>query len=277
MDRGDLALVSVVVPEAVGLEGENFREAAVAAYDLMLRTVHGLAAHHPVRLWNFIPALLEPLAGYPHRYMAFNAGRFEAYRQWYDSEHLFPATIATASGTGTFGRNLVLHCLGSQAPGVPVENPRQIPAYLYSDRFGPRPPCFARATRLALVPGEPPWLLVGGTASVRGEDSVHCNDRCAQARETFENLSALLRAALEGLTGRDLGEVSREELLKRFTSLRVYFPEAAARDEVEVTVRAHFPHLETIEMVHSDLCRPELLLEIEGVADLSEDLSGGGP
>ena len=31
---------------------------------------------------------------------------------------------------------------------MPVENPRQIPAFRYSKRYGPIPPCFARATRI---------------------------------------------------------------------------------------------------------------------------------
>ena len=86
-------------------------------------------------------------------------------------------------------------------PGKPVENPRQRAAYRYSGKYGPLPPCFARAT---LVPGTRAaerTLLIGGTASVCGEASVHAGDLVAQTAETFRNLDALIRAA--GGTGID--------------------------------------------------------------------------
>src|SRR5439155_23835599 len=101
-------------------------------------------------------------------------------------------------------------------PGVAVNNPRQVAPYHYSQRFGPLPPCFARATRLAHPPG---LLLVGGTASVRGEDSVHADDLGNQMGESLLNLAALIGAATgqRKLAPQHLGPL-RE--------LRVYYPNA---------------------------------------------------
>ena len=80
--------------------------------------------------------------------MVFNGGRFAACEHWHGSPNDFDHTLASASGVGVLGRALAIHCLAADDAGEPVENPRQVPAYKYSRRYGPRPPCFARATRL---------------------------------------------------------------------------------------------------------------------------------
>ena len=41
-----------------------------------------------------------------------------------------------------------------------MENPRQTPSYRYSERYGPSPPCFARATLAALSPDDEEYLTV---------------------------------------------------------------------------------------------------------------------
>ena len=46
-------------------------------------------------------------------------------------------------------RDLMIDALSAASPGIAVENPRQIPSYRYARRYGPRPPCFARATLLS--------------------------------------------------------------------------------------------------------------------------------
>ena len=71
----------------------------------------------------------------------------------------------------------------------PLENPRQVPAYRYSRRYGLRPPCFARATKFEST------LFIGGTASIIGEDSRHAAAIVAQTEETLSNLRALIAAA----------------------------------------------------------------------------------
>jgi enamine deaminase RidA (YjgF/YER057c/UK114 family) len=136
-----------------------------------------------------------------------------------------------------------------------VENPRQVPAYKYSRRYGPRPPCFARATVLA---GKSPRLLVGGTASVRGEASVHVGDLAAQFQETLENMTALLRAAPGAAA--DAG-------LDQFSDVRVYYVRPTDLPPLKKMCDEAFSKAE-LEYIRADLCRQDLLVEIEGVARL---------
>ena len=78
--------------------------------------------------------------------MVFNAGRFEALSDWFGGPGRLPDSLPAASAVGHDGDDFAVHCLLLSRPGVAVENPRQVPAFRYSARYGPRPPCFARAT-----------------------------------------------------------------------------------------------------------------------------------
>ena len=120
------------------------------------------------------------------RYMVFNAGRHDAYSDQ-------RGALGTASAVGIKGSDLSIHCLALEEPGTPVENPRQTPAWQYSARYGPLPPCFSRATIVDLAGRR--TLLIGGTASVVGEDSRHAGQFDAQVEETLLNLEALIRTA----------------------------------------------------------------------------------
>lgn len=252
-------LVSVRVRGALALGAEAFEQAVTRAYLALAGRLGKSQARHPVRLWNFIPGILVPLADLPHRYMVFNTGRLEGYRRWLCSGSGFWQAIPTATGVGHDGEDFVLHGLAAQHPGVPIENPRQRPAYRYSKRYGPRPPCFARATRLEQTPSGRPWLLVGGTASVVGEQTVHGDDLDRQIDETLRNLSALVRAADPSTPG--------EPPLHRFRQLRVYHPEVGEGEQILDRLGRHFPAVEQIERQPATLCRPDLRVEIEGLVE----------
>lgn len=255
---GFVSLVSVRVPDAVTLADGPFQQVVHEAYLDVLGQVATLATPHPVRFWNHIPYLHAPMAGGLDRYMVFNAGRFDAMNRWFGSVEAVHRGVATATGVGHGGSDLVIHCLACAAAGRSIENPRQVPAYRYSRRYGPVPPCFARATlaRLSALGGQA--ILVGGTASVRGEQSVHGDNLAHQLAETYVNMEALVQC------GAQPGMVANG--LASFVHVRAYYQRGTDRPGVERSVRGTFPGAQGIEFVQADLCRQELLVEIEGVA-----------
>lgn len=259
-------LASVVCRDAVGLDEQTFARRTVEAYRLLAGQLRRGGSCHLVRVWNFIPQILAPLGKLPQRYMVFNAGRFSAYEDWYRGRRSFDRRVATASGVGHCRSDLWIHGLAAAAPGIPVENPRQIPSYRYSSRYGPMPPCFSRATRVIVDPTSCPWLLVGGTASVRGEETVCRGDLAGQAEETFRNLAAVVAAGLHGHA--TTAHARPSDLLARYRYLRVYFVRSEDEEAISRLVGARFVNAE-IELVRADLCREDLLIEVEGVAELS--------
>jgi hypothetical protein len=243
-------------------------EARVAeAYGSIAAALRRSPARRPVRLWNFIPAITAPAGDGRDRYMAFNAGRYRAFAEWYGGAQAFDRHVATASGVGHDGADLVIHCLAARDPGIAVENPRQVAPHRYSERYGPLPPCFARATVL----NGHGLVLVGGTASIQGEESVHAASLPLQLDETLTNLASVVAAAhaKAGAGGGGAAAGDRARRLALYRELRVYYPRREHAGMIEHAVRAAFAPSCRIEMVRADLCRAELLVEIEGVARLT--------
>lgn len=236
------------------MDGDSLEQSACEAYQGLLNQLG--AQWHPVRIWNCVPEIVGDAGGGLNRYMRFNAGRHRALGNWLGSVEAFECALPAASAVGTDGEELTIHILACPRRGFPVHNPRQRPPHRYSPRFGPKPPCFARGT-LVEQPGLGPVLLVGGTASVRGEDSVHLDDLPSQIDETVQNLAALVCAGWPA---------DEPRALDYYRELRVYHPRAQDQATLQSVLPGRFPQVRAIEFVLADLCRPELLVEIEGLA-----------
>jgi len=192
------------------------------------------------------------------RYMVFNAGRYDAFSEASAAGRGFARSLATASAVGVGGADLVVYCLASSSPGTPVENPRQKSSWLYSSRFGPLPPCFSRATLTTI--GGHSRILIGGTASIVGEESRHQVDTAAQLDETLQNLASVVAAA------RGTSEATWRAL-ERLVDVRVYLTRDESAGLIRREIGERCPRADRVELVHARLCRPDLLLEIEAGAE----------
>lgn len=254
---GSLVLLTTTVSNAGGLDADALREAVTQTYVAIgaaLKSVQSKA----IRLWNYLPDPGCLMAPDLDRYMVFNAGRRDGYRAWFSDTCSFETSLATASAVGIDGDDLVVQCLASSTDGRAVENPRQKSAWQYSTRYGPTPPSFSRAT-IASV-GDRRLLLIGGTASVVGEDSMHIGDLPAQLDETLHNLATVVAAA------RGHSESSSVSLA-RLTDVRVYLSREQDARTVHAALKSRWRQAR-MEMAVARLCRQELLVEIEGVAEI---------
>ena len=246
-------LIGLSVPGARALDGTELERSTTQAYDALANRLRHDTSWHAVRIWNFVPGILLPAGEGLDRYMRFNAGRYRAFCRWFGGAERFDRLLPVASAVGHAGDDLVIHALCCRSKGVTIENPRQHAPHSYSRRFGPLPPCFARATLLD-ADGEK-LLLVGGTASVRGEDTVHVGDLTAQLAETFDNLAAVAHRAYRV-----------DEPLDSYRALRAYYVRGQDLPRIKAAVLERFPRLHCVQFVQADLCRADLLVEIEGLA-----------
>lgn len=254
----DLTLLTTTLDDATCLPADTLRRRVAETYTHLAAAL-AITGCHPIRYWNFIPSIGEVMEPGLDRYMVFNAGRYEALvasSAAPDSAR----SLATASAVGSAGTALVVYCLASSDPGTPVENPRQTSPWLYSARYGPLPPWFSRATR-ATINGTP-RLLIGGTASIVGEDSRHARDTAGQLGETLENLAALVAVATPALP-------AHASALDRLVDVRAYVTKGDNAPLVRRELERRCPRAARLEVVRANLCRPELLLEIEAVAEIS--------
>ncbi|WP_026278728.1 MULTISPECIES: hypothetical protein [unclassified Thioalkalivibrio] len=226
---------------------QPLRDQTQQAYDQLLRACRERGFEHPARIWNYFSDIHGDEQD-RERYQAFCVGRAEALEALEVPLGSMPA--ATAIGTRKSG--LFVYLIATRSPAQAIENPRQVSAYHYPKRYSPKSPTFARATLLQAEQG--PMLMVSGTASIVGHESRHAEDVVAQARETVRNLHALHDAA-----GRELPGPAW---------LRVYLRHPEDRAAVAAVIAEQYKAMNpgpVVQWVRGDICRPELLLEIEGV------------
>jgi len=203
---------------------------------------------HVLRLWNYLDAI-NLGDGDDERYRRFCDGRARGMNAHVPTR--YPA--ATAIGRHDGVRTLQVYGLAARHPGAPVENPRQVSAWRYPRQYGPTAPTFARGMRSGVD-----QLLISGTAAVVGHASRHAGDLDAQLHETLANLDSLLQHA--GTSNPALGAHS---LLKAYVR-----HEADARHVAEV-LHERLPGLGGLLLLGGDICRGELLVEVDGVHQLA--------
>ena len=205
---------------------------------------------HLLRIWNYFDAITLG-EGDSERYRQFCVGRVQGLGD-VDTRTL-PA--ATAIGSRDGRRVLQVYWLAAREPGLPLENPRQVSAYRYPREYGPQSPTFARA----LLPPSPRVpLLLSGTASIVGHASQHADSLRAQLDETLTNLDSLLGAARERAP-------TLSPHLDGTSRLKVYVRDATDADAVAAQLEARLGTRVPWLMLHADVCRRELLVEIDGM------------
>ena len=213
----------------------------------------GLAGLNPCRFWNFIPGI-NHVVGELDSYKLFCLGRSEALAPW--SEGHDNTRLPAASAVGTPDNHLTIVMLCTAEPMVPIENPLQIPAYRYPHRYGPRAPSFARAS---LIGSDTLELYVSGTASIRQSESMHEGDPTAQLALACDNIDLVVHAGTRAVAQ------TRENTLRHAAqSVRMYVRNPGDWNAIGDLARQRLtPESGLLNVVQADICRPELLLEVE--------------
>lgn len=204
-----------------------------------------------IRIWHYLPDIHLEERGL-ERYKRFSLGRHEAFVA---KGRAINTDAPAASAVGKRSGNTVICFLAAPRPGIPIENPRQVSAYSYPAQYGPRGPTFSRAL-LASWDGLQ-QLYISGTAAIFGHLSQHEGDVGAQTDETIINLRSVMdEAHAHGLIDVRQGA----ELL-----FKVYLRQPEFRAITQARLREAFGPGPSIIYLQADICRRELLVEIEVV------------
>lgn len=225
-------------------------EAAETIYRRLIRTLGESTFGYPLRLWNYFPAIN---LGHDdrERYRRFCVGRGKAL----EAAGLDDAQMCAATAIGNNQEVMQLVALVGIAPGISIENPRQVSAWNYPRRYGPRQPAFARATAIDLHDGRA-GLLISGTASVIGHATAHPGDALAQADEAASNLDALLAHAAGVMNRPGLARFGGDSLARVYVRHPEHWP------AIETRLRRRWPAIRLCGL-RGDICRSDLLVEIE--------------
>jgi len=246
------------------------RRAFDAMNDVLQR--EGMDLSHVVRQWSYIEGLLDlsaARAGVRQRYQAFNECRASCYGQV-----AFTSGYPAATGIGTRAGGVVLACVALRHDHdtyvMPLSSPLQTDAHGYSQGVlvgdpssaatSKAPPLFERAK--LIVQGNAGTIYISGTAAIRGQDTIPADDVRAQTVTTFKNIDALI--SLDNLSAHG---VEAGPSAPQLAQLRVYVKRARDLPMVRDLCVDHYGDLPS-SFVIADICRHELLVEIEGTAQV---------
>lgn len=228
-------------------------ELETAAADLYRRLFAVTQGFHLQRIWNYIPDINAVPAGLEN-YRRFCRGRSLAFEKHFGRD--FEQRLPAASGVGALRGPLALAFLAGTTAPRHFENPQQIPAFHYPPEYGPRAPSFSRATVVAEAT-RGTQLYISGTAAIRGHATVAPHDLERQVACTVENLNLIGTAAG---AGRMMGgpDWSRQ--------FKVYLRHAADLEPAQAQLqRVLLQREDRVSYLQADLCRADLLVEIEAV------------
>jgi enamine deaminase RidA (YjgF/YER057c/UK114 family) len=221
-----------------------------------------------IRTWLYL-GNITGTEGSTSRYLELNRARADFYRNLKFGADLVPPewnkTVFPAStGIGVCGNDVAIGCIALRAnrSGIalfPLENPLQTSAYDYAHQYGKEKPKFVRA--MAVATGKLVTTFISGTASITASESRHGNSVEQQTQQSLDNIEALI--ASDNFQRHGLGGVGAT--LDDLAAARVYVKRPAEYDVVRAICRARLGALPVIYVV-ADICRPELLVEVEGIA-----------
>jgi enamine deaminase RidA (YjgF/YER057c/UK114 family) len=239
----------------------------------------GVSYDRVVRTWLYLGDILGP-EGDTQRYKELNRARTDYYKRFHfgaspavgghhfngpemnspGSKEIYPAS----TGIGSRGDGLLVGCVALQTTGMPIElisleNPNQISAFDYAKKYSEKSPKFARA--MAVVLGSEALVYISGTASITASESRHKGDVAAQTTQTLDNIEALISRENFSAHGRPQLGATLADLLEA----RVYIKRADDYELVRAVCEKRMAGVPII-YVEADICREELLVEIEAVA-----------
>ena len=241
------------------------RSAAEAAFEQMkaILDAEGMSFNNLVRQWNYIGNILEEKNGLQN-YQIFNEVRSEYYRK-YRTVHGYPAATGIGMKLGGVTIDFCAVMTNEKVMVKPIENPNQINAYEYGQQVlkggsgkgksVKHPPKFERA--LFLKENFKSTLLISGTASIIGQDTIGIDDVEKQTRITIENINKLTEQRRNGQN-----IVNTDTEWGKYILLRVYIKNQSDFSKVKMICAEQFPFVPAI-FIESDICRDNLLVEIE--------------
>jgi len=226
-------------------------------------SVEKMYIHDIVRQWNYIGSITEMEDGIQN-YQAFNNARARFYAKVNWDTFGYPA----ATGIGTTGRGIMVNLIAVSAKPnstiVGIDNPLQIAAHHYSlsmlvgskEKHTLATPKFERAK--VIQKDSRIFCFISGTAAIRGEQSMQEMNAAMQTKQTIENIIYLV--STENLRRQG---VSNDSTL-RMAGIRVYIKNKEDFEMVKEEVDKVWFGVPTL-YVQADVCRRELLVEIEGL------------
>ena len=223
-----------------------------------------------VRQWNYVENILsvqDEKGHYTQHYQILND-----VRSVYYAEASFKNGFPAATGIGMNAGGIILEVFAvtviKEVEIHPLKNPLQIDAYNYSEEVlvgdatagqqKKTTPKFERAKCVGINGAT--TIFISGTASIHNELTVGIDDPVKQTETTIENISGLI--SVDNLQTKGINSAGNET---EYQFMRVYIKKMDYLNSVKEICSIRFPKI-PVHYLIADVCRDNLLVEIEGVA-----------
>jgi len=257
---------------------DNIRQNIENGFLLLDQTLRqeGFGFQNIVRKWNYIENITRITIQQGHQlqnYQIFNDIRASYYQNTV-FQYGYPSATGIGMSHGGFIVDVIAIKGGEGETILPVTNIRQIDAHSYSEKvlvkdnvnqlLGAATPKFERGKFVSHFNGG--FIFVSGTAAIAGENTIHEKSAINQTSATLEIIDHLISS--ENLTTQNI------ELSGNFTLLnyRVYVKNRCDLETVKRLCVNYF-NSENGILVCCDVCRENLLVEIEVNYETSSDVS----
>jgi hypothetical protein len=225
--------------------------------------IENIGIQHIVRQWNYIGNITDFENGNQH-YQLFNNARTEFYKN-VDFENGYPAATGISMSLKSVFVSVLAIVPTPETIIAAIDNSLQIPAYKYSESVLVEgkteqlktTPKFERGK--FITNGKSRIFYVSGTAAIRAEQSTNPNDAALQTCQTIENINFLI-------SNKNIEQYTNEKnVYLSLNSIRVYVKRCEDYPIIKVEVEKAWPNVTAIYLL-AEVCRTELLVEIEGIA-----------
>ena len=246
----------------------NFREQASSAFERMktILSLEEFSFDHLVRQWNYIPEILKTHTENGRLYQNYQL--FNDIRQYYYGIYKRNTVYPAATGIGMDGGAVTIDFVAVKPNAntliAGLSNPNQINAFSYGQDVlvgsaieaneNKKAPLFERAKYIGVK--ENALVFVSGTASITGEKTIGLDDIAEQTQVTMKNISNLTSCD-------NIQSIGAEMSKKNYTYLRVYVKREEDFGAVRKICQERYGDI-PILFIKADICRDNLLVEIEG-------------
>lgn len=225
--------------------------------------LENVGIQHIIRQWNYIGNITDFENGNQH-YQLFNNARSEFYKN-VDFPNGYPAATGISMSLNTIFVSVLAVVPTTKTVITAIDNSLQIPAYNYSEsvliegktNHLKTTPKFERGK--FITNGKSRIFYVSGTAAIRAEQSTNPNDAALQTQQTIENINFLI-------SNENIQRYTIEKnVYLSLNSIRVYVKRCENYALIKAEVEKAWPNVAAIYLL-AEVCRTELLVEIEGIA-----------
>ena len=200
-----------------------------------------------VKIWHFIPELLQKYHNDKTNYSLLCESREIVYKSHFNDFN-FPA----ATAIGIKGKKILIYFFaGRFSKYKAIENKRQVSSYLYPQEIFKEKPMFSRAVSFDNLGSGVRKIFISGTASIKGYKSMHSLNLKEQLNEALKNYGTFINL------NNNSSNISR-----------IYITNI--KDEDKLWIQQKLEKVFGIGrfiVVKGDICRKELIIEVEGVSD----------